>query len=155
MNRSKWSVTALCGLLLGTMVVPARADDPASQVVVNAVVIEQAEIEQLEQQYGVRIPAGRYWYDPACGAWGLEGGPAAGITVPGATLGGPLRVEASGGSNRGAITGVFINGREIHPLDLQALCQLIPVGPGRYWVDGWGNAVAPPEEEGRRDVDAA
>jgi hypothetical protein len=133
------SMVALCALSLGTGG-EALAEDSVSQVVVNSVVIEPAALEQLELQYQVRIPAGRYWYDPVCGAWGIEGGPASGITVPGATLGGPLRADASGGSDRGTLTGVFINGREIHPMDLQALCQLIPVGPGRYWVDAWGNA---------------
>lgn len=133
-------LAALCALLLGAAAEPGFAEDSMSQVVVNSIVIEAEALDQLELQYGVRIPAGRYWYDSMCGAWGLEGGPAAGITVPGVALGGPLRADASGGSDRGELTGVFINGREIHPLDLQALCRLIPVGPGRYWVDAWGNA---------------
>ncbi|MCA9727301.1 MAG: hypothetical protein KC729_06425, partial [Candidatus Eisenbacteria bacterium] len=112
----------------------------SGSVIVNGQPVPESVLGQLAQQYRVQIPAGRYWYDPACGAWGLEGGPAAGITMAGISLGGPLRVDASGGSARGFVTGVFINGREIHPIDYQALCQLVPVGPGRYWVDAWGNA---------------
>jgi hypothetical protein len=38
------------------------------------------------------------------------------------------------------LTGVFINGRELHPLDVQGLQQLIgQVLPGRWWVDAQGN----------------
>jgi hypothetical protein len=36
-------------------------------------------------------------------------------------------------------TGVFINGRELHPLDVAGRSQIVPVLRGRYWVDGNGN----------------
>jgi hypothetical protein len=49
-------------------------------------------------------------------------------------LGGPLRADASRGN-----TGVVINGRELHMLDVVALQRLVPVVPGRYWVDVHGN----------------
>ena len=37
---------------------------------------------------------------------------------------------------------MFVNGRELHPRDAQALTQLFgaPPQPGRYWVDAQGNA---------------
>ncbi len=58
---------------------------------------------------------------------------------PGLTLGGPVPADASGGG-QGALTGVFINGRELHPLDVVGLQQLIgQVWPGRWWVDAQGN----------------
>lgn len=38
------------------------------------------------------------------------------------------------------LTGVFINGRELHPVDVMGLQQLVgAVWPGRWWVDGYGN----------------
>lgn len=92
-------------------------------------------MESLEARYGVPIEAGRYWYDAACGAWGLEGGPAAGILLPGLPLPGPMPADISG---RGS--GVFINGREIHALDKEGLLALFGQAPaGEYWMDAQGN----------------
>jgi hypothetical protein len=45
-----------------------------------------------------------------------------------------LRADASGGN-----TGVFINGRELHMLDVMALQQFMPVRQGGFWVDAQGN----------------
>jgi hypothetical protein len=39
----------------------------------------------------------------------------------------------------GGGTGVFVNGRELHPYDVYRLSQLGPVYPGRYWVDANGD----------------
>jgi hypothetical protein len=36
-------------------------------------------------------------------------------------------------------TGVFVNGRELHPADVLTLTQLTLVAPGRYWMDANGN----------------
>lgn len=106
------------------------------QVFVNRVRLPEATLSALEQAGAPRIPDGRYWYDPLCGAWGLEGGQARGFVLAGLRLGGPLPADISGGG-----TGVFINGRELHPLDVQGLQQLVgPVQRGRYWVDAQGNA---------------
>jgi hypothetical protein len=54
--------------------------------------------------------------------------------MPGISVGGPLRADSSGGN-----TNVFINGRELHFLDVLGLQQLGPVLPGRYWVDAYWN----------------
>jgi len=77
----------------------------------------------------VRIPPARYWYDRVSGAWGLEGGPAQGQVQAGMQVGGPLRADASKGN-----TGVFVNGRQLHALDVAALRRCTRVIPGRYWV---------------------
>ena len=99
---------------------------------------ELATLERLERGVG-RLDDGGYWYDPRTGASGRWGGPALAFLPPGLTLGGPLPADASGGG-RGTLTGVFVNGRELHPIDVMGLQQLIgQVWPGRWWVDGQGN----------------
>jgi hypothetical protein len=105
-----------------------------ASISINGTVLSANEIQAIEQQYKVRLVAGQYWYDRNCGAWGIEGGPTVGFVMPGLSVGGPLRANASGGN-----TNVFINGRELHHLDVLGLQQLGPVLPGRYWVDAWWN----------------
>jgi len=91
---------------------------------------------QLEARWGQRVPDGSYWYDNVSGAAGAWGGPATALLPPGLELGGPLPANASGGG-----TGVFINGRELHPVDARNLWQYTGYPPqrGRYWVDATGN----------------
>ena len=77
-------------------------------------------------------------YDPGCGAWGQESGPCLGAVAAGQSFGGPLCADASGPST----TGVFINNRQIHALDVFRLEAMgITALPGRWWftADGrWG-----------------
>jgi len=106
----------------------------SKHVVVNRTPLSQDEITAIEQKFGVRLVEGRYWYDRACGAWGIEGGPSVGFVMPGLSAGGALRADSSGGNTR-----VFINGRELHSLDVARLQQYLPVQMGRYWVDAYWN----------------
>jgi hypothetical protein len=106
----------------------------ARSVLVNRKALREEEIRTFETQFQVRILDGKYWYDPACGAWGLDGGPCVGFLPAKLALGGPLPADASGGG-----TGVFVNGRELHPMDVAALQQITVVQPGRFWVDAMGN----------------
>lgn len=95
-------------------------------------------LEQFEARGGPRLPDGNYWYDAWSGAAGRWGGPAATLLLPGLPLGGRLPPQASGGGN-GRLTGVFVNGRELHPYDVRALIALYgQVWPGRWWVNGLG-----------------
>jgi hypothetical protein len=110
----------------------------ARAVFVNGASIPVPQLTALEQQYRTRIADGRYWYDRVSGAWGMEGGPALGVIPAGMNLGGPLKANASGGGN-GRLSGVFINGRELHPQDIAALQTFTATPPGRYWVDAQGN----------------
>jgi hypothetical protein len=48
-------------------------------------------------------------------------------------LGGALREDASNGN-----TGVIVNGRELHQLDVAALQRCVQTIPGRYWVHANG-----------------
>lgn len=103
-------------------------------VIINGVHLSDDKVKALGKQYGIHILPGDYWYDKMCGAWGFRGGPSAGLIPPSLDLGGLLQSNASNGN-----TGVFINGRELHMLDVVALQQITPVYQGRYWVDAQGN----------------
>jgi hypothetical protein len=98
-------------------------------VVVNRTPLTLTEITAIEQQFGVCLVDGQYWYDGACGAWGMDGGPNMGFVMPGLSLGGALRADASGGNTR-----VFINGRELHSLDVMRHQQYLPVRAGRWII---------------------
>lgn len=100
-----------------------------------------AALAQYEQAWGVQIPDGAYWYDDRSGAAGLWGGPTRGFLRPGLGLGGAATPANASGGGSGTLTGVFINGRELHPLDVAGLTKMFgaPPWPGRWWVDGQGN----------------
>ena len=87
----------------------------------------------MEAHYGVRLPDNDYWYDNRSGAAGFWKGPAVAGLPAGLGLGGPMPANCSGGT-----TGVFVNGRELHQVDVAGLSQLGPVYRGRYWVDANG-----------------
>ncbi len=128
-------LVSLAGALMSNPPVMAQAG-PARQVFINRVAIPADTLRLLEQQFQTSIPAGRYWYDRISGAWGLEGGFARGLTVAGLPVGGRLPADISGGG-----TGIYINGRELHPVDAAGLTQLVgQVMPGRYWLDAQGYA---------------
>lgn len=105
-----------------------------AQMKVNGVALDDATRGALAAAYGA-VPDGAYWYDPMIGLWGVEGGPGIGRILPLLDFGAALAANASGGGD-GRLTGVFINGREIHPQELQLLTQMFGyVTPGRYWLN--------------------
>ena len=134
-------VTALMVILL-SFSLSAWADTGSNtktggerEVYINTVKLEEEKLKALEEAYGTTIENGRYWYDRLCGAWGVEEGPTAGFIMAGLDLPGPMPADISGGG-----TGIFINGREIHPLDQLGLQQLFGVTyTGQYWLDAQGN----------------
>jgi hypothetical protein len=129
----------LCALLLiaGAGWTSAHARDGA--VIVNGAPLEARHAAALERAYRTRLVPGRYWYDAASGLWGLEGGPSVGLIAPGLPFG-RMDPRASVGRFAG-ITGVFINGREIHPDELQYLRALYgQVVRARYWLNARGIA---------------
>jgi len=105
----------------------------ARSVVVNGIPLETDVIVAIERAYRVPVRNGRYWYDRVSGVWGFEGGPGLGQMQPGLMLGGAMRSDASRGN-----TGVFVNGRQLHMLDVLALRRCTVVIPGRYWVNALG-----------------
>jgi hypothetical protein len=136
---------SLALLLLGALAraLPASAD-AARHIEINGKPVTAAAlatVEALERRANGWLPDGSYWYDARSGALGRWGGPTIVLIPAGLELGGPLPANASGGG-RGQLTGVFINGRELHPIDVQLLSAFIGVAVpwGRYWVDAQGNA---------------
>lgn len=109
-------------------------------VVVNDVKLTDAQIQALEKKYSTTIAGGNYWYDVKTGAWGKIGGPTEGWLEANENIGGNMKANASGNAK----TGIFINGRELHPTDVKNLNALLGVygatsAPGSYWVDASGN----------------
>lgn len=105
------------------------------QVFINRIRLDANSLNAIESDGQTPIADGRYWYDFNSGAWGVEGGPTAGFIYPGLSLPGPIPMNISGGG-----TGIYINGREIHPLDQQALYQLFGITyQGIFWMDAQGN----------------
>ena len=130
MQNAAIAIALLC-LLAGT-----AAGQESSGVFVNGVELQPQTVSHLERAYATEIRPERYWYDARAGLWGLEGGPGIGRIAPGLALGGRLQPGASGGG-----TGVFVNGREIHPLELDWLRQRFGrVQRARYWLDANGMA---------------
>jgi len=114
--------------LFGFGSLSAIAQPGIPSIVVNGVRLKPAKIQML-MALGLRPQPGRYWYDRVSGPWGVAGGPTQGQILPGLELGGRLRPDASGGR-----TGVFINGRELHPLEVRYLQGCTPVRRGRFWM---------------------
>jgi len=117
---------------------PAAAQGNSSrQVIINNVPLTDARIAELERTYSIRIGDADYWYDAVLGAWGVKGSPVLGFISPSLPLPGPMPADASG---RGA-SGIFINGRELHPQDVTALQRITgTVVPGRYFLTAAGIA---------------
>lgn len=128
-------------LLLGALSLGAVAAQPAQaqdRVVVNGKRVSQEQFGRELGRLGITLPApvpdGDYWYDQVSGLWGVRGGPTMGQIPPGLDLGGRLQADASG---RGS--GIFINGRELHSVEVLYLQQIFGYTiPGRYWMNAQG-----------------
>jgi hypothetical protein len=125
-----------------TEAAPAGARNAARRITVNGRPLSAGQlktIERLEAKDGGRLEDGAYFYDPLTGAAGRWGGPVLAFLPPGLDLNGKAPASASGGG-QGTLTGVFVNGRELHPLDVRGLQELVgAVYPGRWWVDAQAN----------------
>jgi len=124
--------------LISALLIASMGHTLAQKVVfVNGQQLSAQTISLLEMRYQVQIQPGRYWYDPICGWWGVEGQAVAGLLHPGMRLGGALQVNASKGR-----TGVFINGRQLNTTELYHLQRIVgqAIPRGMYWLDAYGNA---------------
>ncbi len=113
---------------------PEVPSAPSRSVIINGVRLSDQDIEALMRTFQVEVKDGNYWYDRMNGSWGQQGRPTAGFIMAGLSLGGPLRADASNGD-----TGVFINGRQLHRVDVARLMQIGPVYQARCWMDAQGN----------------
>lgn len=104
------------------------------KVYVNDKKVSYETIKYINDNYGIAIGNGAYWYDPRCGAWGYKNGQTQGFIPSNLKIGGTLKANASRGN-----TGVFVNGRQLPLADVRALQRIINVVPGRFWLDDKGN----------------
>ncbi|KAK4379201.1 hypothetical protein RND71_001063 [Anisodus tanguticus] len=91
-------------------------EEEKANTTVNGHLIPVRLIKKAEKRAGP-IQPGHYWYDFRAGFWGVTGGPCLGIIPPFIEeFNYPMPDNCAGGS-----TGVFVNGRELHPKDLKLL----------------------------------
>jgi hypothetical protein len=120
---------------------PATADPPVSTdpVVLNGVVLELADLRELQAVLGEAPAPGRYWYDPRSGLWGLQTHGAGGVTRPGLRVPAALPADASQGTS-----GVFVNDRQLTTRELGLMAELLGWDArsdslaGRYVLDEQG-----------------
>ena len=117
----------------------ALSQAPGRAITINGAPLDATRLKTLErlERTGARLPNGSFWYDASSGAFGRWGGPTLTWIPAGLDLGPRCPANASG-----AAAGVAINGRWLHPLDIQRLSLWLrsPLLPGRYLVDARGNA---------------
>ncbi|BAT87868.1 uncharacterized protein HKW66_Vig0072950 [Vigna angularis] len=99
-------------------------------VTVNGQPLSDRVVKKAEKLAGT-IQPGNYWYDFRAGFWGVLGGPCLGIIPPFIDeFNHPLPKQCSGGG-----TGVFVNGRELHPKDLDLLAgRGLPTDTDRSYI---------------------
>lgn len=128
-----WLACLTLSLLPGPLQSQALAEELAQGgVAINGRALSPNEVAALSSRLGP-IQPGRYWYDARAGIWGYAGGPMVGHLPPGLPLGAmPPHISYRG-------TNVYVNGRELHPLEVRLLMDLYgSVIPGRYWLDANG-----------------
>lgn len=149
MNRiSTSTLTKTVLAMLATLVsFQGIAAEAVSGVYVNGQPVDEQQLRLLDQRFGLRLPQGRYWYDPQSGLVGPEhAAPIAGI-APGLTLFSPNDSQGADAAAASSGTGVLVNGRSISEEQLGLLEQIFgPVPPGQYWFvnQAPGQAAAVP-----------
>jgi hypothetical protein len=106
------------------------------EVIINDAPLSKRQIAEIEKQYGVKPKPGNYWYDAKSGLYGVVGYPAYGYMQPNHRFG-SMKKDASNGN-----TGIFINGRELPPLEYTVWSYMVGswIQAGTYWLDHQGNA---------------
>jgi hypothetical protein len=113
---------------------PAQAGSGVFAIVVNGVPITGSSKVAL---LASGVLPGRYWRDFMSGFYGREGGPTLGVSqapIPGA---GPLQPDAS--CRPAGQTNIFINGREVHPIEIANLLPIMMQPGGRWRLDSQMN----------------
>ncbi|ERN04209.1 uncharacterized protein LOC18432362 isoform X1 [Amborella trichopoda] len=108
------------------------------KVSVNGKPIPDSLVTKAEEKAG-SIQAGNYWYDYQAGFWGVMGKPCLGIIPPFIEeFHHPLSKDCAGGK-----TGVLVNGRELHQIDLDLLADRgLPTTESKaYMIDIDGHVI--------------
>ncbi len=108
----------------------------SEQVIINGVALNAAQVREFKNTYGIEPKPGNYWYDAKSGLYGVVGYPAFGFMLPGHNFG-IMDSKVSNGN-----TGIFVNGRELPMSEYTVWSYIVGnwIQPGRYWLDGKGNA---------------
>jgi Protein kinase domain len=88
-GRRGLQAVVVAGVALGAFLFfRNRGSSPGERrVIVNGAPVAAGILGAYESRFGRRVPDGRYWYDRASGAWGVEGAPARCVTASGLDLG--------------------------------------------------------------------
>ncbi len=116
--------------------VPLIAFSQNGKVIINDIELNEAQLTNLENEYGVKPKAGIYWYDSKSGLYGVVGYASFGFMLPGHNFG-ELKQDVSLGNTR-----VIVNGRELPENEWIVWSYVLGyfIQPGYYWFDDLGNA---------------
>ncbi|KAI4303628.1 hypothetical protein MLD38_039236 [Melastoma candidum] len=135
-NVGKWSESSLASFIRKSFNDFSRhhqnEDDEMTNVTVNGHPITREDLKRAEVLAG-RVLPGHYWYDYFGGFWGVMGEPCLGIISPFIEeFNYPLQANCAAGN-----TDVFVNGRELHQIDLELLATRgLPTARNRsYKID--------------------
>ncbi|XP_077227406.1 uncharacterized protein LOC143860583 [Tasmannia lanceolata] len=93
-------------------------EDAKTNVSINGQPIPDRLVKKAEKLAGPILP-GQYWYDCRAGFWGVMGQQCIGIIPPSIEeFNYPMPKNCAGGN-----TGIFVNGRELHPKDFELLAS--------------------------------
>lgn len=118
------------------LIASVSARGQQQKIVVNGIEMNEVQIREFIRIYKQPPKPGNYWYDSVSGLYGVVNYPAYGFLYAGYSIG-KLDPHCSRGN-----TGLFINGREIPQQEKRVWTDLLgyEILPGRYWLDGRGNA---------------
>ncbi|WP_320017779.1 hypothetical protein [Labilibaculum manganireducens] len=116
--------------------VPFIACSQNGKVIINDLELNETQLTNLENEYGLKPKAGNYWYDSKSGLYGVVGYASFGFMLPGHDFG-ELKSDASAGN-----TSVVVNGRELPRNEWLVWSYVLGyyIQPGFYWFDDQGNA---------------
>ncbi|MFA9372194.1 MAG: hypothetical protein ACERIH_10835 [Labilibaculum antarcticum] len=124
----------LIGMLL--LALPFMASAQNQKVIINDIELNETQLADLEEEYGIRPKAGNYWYDSKSGLYGVVGYASFGFMLSGHDFG-ELKQDVSLGN-----TSVIVNGRELPENEWIVWSYVLGyfIQPGYYWFDDLGNA---------------
>lgn len=126
--------------------VPARNNATTTGtagISVNKQSLNNFQLSAIQEAAGIRLEDGEYWYDKQSGLWGSVGGPALGTITPDLPL--PGSIEGSWASGSGS--NIWVNGREIHWLEVSQLPLPTKEEGSRFKIDKQGRISEESEQQ--------